>query len=38
MAGDARSSHVPDAVYPAWTSSLAVAELVVDKIPGVANK
>ena len=35
--GDARSTHVLNAVSPAWTSSLAFAELVVDRIPEVAR-
>ena len=28
--GDERSTHVLNAVSPAWTASLAFAELVVD--------
>ena len=30
--GDARSTHVLNAVSPAWTSSLAVGAYVVDGI------
>jgi (S)-2-hydroxyglutarate dehydrogenase len=34
--GDAHSTHVLDAVSPAWTSSLAVAEHVVGNVMDLA--
>jgi hypothetical protein len=32
-----RSTHVLNAVSPAWTSSLAVADYVVERIEGVVR-
>jgi L-2-hydroxyglutarate oxidase LhgO len=33
--GDERSTHMLNAVSPAWTSSLAVADYVVERITSV---